>query len=158
MSQGPDDTADEEDTRNVRLARAYRCNRGSTGLTLTCCAHRTRPGAGFPIGVVHNADTEPTRLLHWEGHSHRGQDVDEADVLVIFGGTGDLAKMMTFQALYRLARNRTTCPIVRVAADHRSVDDLRKRAQDSIGYTRGRRGRRDDLGVRRLARAVEVTS
>jgi glucose-6-phosphate 1-dehydrogenase len=62
----------------------------------------------------------------------------DADVLVIFGITGDLAKVMTFQALYRLEkRNLLDCPIVGVAADHWSVDDLRKRAQDSIEATEG---------------------
>jgi glucose-6-phosphate 1-dehydrogenase len=63
----------------------------------------------------------------------------DADVLVIFGITGDLAKVMTFQALYRLeARSLLNCPIVGVAADHWSVDDLRKRAQDSIDATEGK--------------------
>jgi len=43
----------------------------------------------------------------------------DADVLVIFGITGDLAKVMTFQALYRLeARSLLNCPIVGVAADY----------------------------------------
>ena len=41
-----------------------------------------------------------------------------ADVLVIFGITGDLAKVMTFRSLYRLeARGLLTCPIVGVAVD-----------------------------------------
>lgn len=60
-------------------------------------------------------------------------------MLVIFGITGDLAKVMTFQALYRLeARSLLNCPIVGVAADHWSVDDLRKRAQESIEATEGK--------------------
>ena len=63
----------------------------------------------------------------------------DADVLVIFGITGDLAKVMTFQALYRLeARSQLNCPIVGVAADRWSVDDLRKRAQESIEATEGK--------------------
>src|SRR5215831_14896241 len=67
------------------------------------------------------------------------QTTQDADVLVIFGVTGDLAKVMTFQALYRLeARSLLNCPIVGVAADHWSVDDLRKRAQESIEATEGR--------------------
>src|SRR5215470_8298462 len=46
---------------------------------------------------------------------------------------------MTFQALYRLEkRSLLNCPIVGVAADHWSVDDLRKRAQDSIEATEGK--------------------
>jgi glucose-6-phosphate 1-dehydrogenase len=64
---------------------------------------------------------------------------NDADALVIFGITGDLAKVMTFQALYRLeARSLLNIPIVGVAADHWSVDDLRKRAQDSIEATEGK--------------------
>ena len=60
----------------------------------------------------------------------------DADVLVIFGITGDLARVMTFQALYRLeARSLLNCPIVGVAVDRWSVDDLRKRAQESIEAT-----------------------
>ncbi len=60
----------------------------------------------------------------------------DADVLVIFGITGDLAKVMTFQALYRLeARSLLNCPIVGVAGDHWSTDDLRKHAQESIEAT-----------------------
>jgi glucose-6-phosphate 1-dehydrogenase len=64
---------------------------------------------------------------------------NDADVLVIFGITGDLAKVMTFQALYRLeARNLLNCPIVGVAVDHWSTDDLRKRAQESIEALEGK--------------------
>jgi glucose-6-phosphate 1-dehydrogenase len=56
-----------------------------------------------------------------------------ADVLVVFGITGDLAKVMTFHSLYRLeARGLLSCPIVGVAAQEWSVKDLRERAHDSI--------------------------
>jgi len=59
-----------------------------------------------------------------------------ADVLVVFGITGDLAKVMTFRSLYRLERRGLLdCPIVGVAVDDWSVDDLRKRARDSIEST-----------------------
>jgi glucose-6-phosphate 1-dehydrogenase len=59
-----------------------------------------------------------------------------ADVLVIFGITGDLAKVMTFRSLYRLeARGLLDCPIVGVAVDDWTVDDLRKRARESIEAT-----------------------
>jgi glucose-6-phosphate 1-dehydrogenase len=58
---------------------------------------------------------------------------DDADVLVVFGISGDLAKVMTFHSLYRLElRGLLDCPIVGVAADDWSVDDLRKRAHTSI--------------------------
>jgi glucose-6-phosphate 1-dehydrogenase len=56
-----------------------------------------------------------------------------ADVLVVFGITGDLAKVMTFHSLYRLElRGLLDCPIVGVAADDWTIEDLRKRAHSSI--------------------------
>ena len=56
-----------------------------------------------------------------------------ADALVIFGITGDLAKKMTFVSLYRLERrHELTCPIVGVAIDDLSDDQLRERARSSI--------------------------
>jgi glucose-6-phosphate 1-dehydrogenase len=56
-----------------------------------------------------------------------------ADVLVIFGITGDLAKVMTFRSLYRLERRGLLdCPVVGVAVDDWSVDQLRERARTSI--------------------------
>src|SRR6188472_1531670 len=55
------------------------------------------------------------------------------DVLVVFGITGDLAKVMTFRSLYRLeARGLLDCPIVGVAVDDWSLDQLVQRARDSI--------------------------
>jgi glucose-6-phosphate 1-dehydrogenase len=60
----------------------------------------------------------------------RSQD---ADALVIFGITGDLARKMTFQALYLLeGRGLLKCPVVGVAMDEMSADDLRARARESI--------------------------
>src|SRR6266536_5160956 len=56
-----------------------------------------------------------------------------ADVLVVFGITGDLAKVMTFRSLYRLeCRGLLNCPIVGVAVDDWTVGDLRERARTSI--------------------------
>ena len=56
-----------------------------------------------------------------------------ADVLVVFGITGDLARVMTFRSLYRLeARGLLTCPIVGVAVDDWTVDQLVERARSSI--------------------------
>jgi glucose-6-phosphate 1-dehydrogenase len=58
------------------------------------------------------------------------------DVLVVFGITGDLAKVMTFRSLYRLeARGLLDCPIVGVAVDDWSLDDLKERARTSIEAT-----------------------
>jgi glucose-6-phosphate 1-dehydrogenase len=59
-----------------------------------------------------------------------------ADVLVVFGITGDLAKVMTFQSLYRLERRGLLrCPVVGVAVDDWNVDQLRERARESIEGT-----------------------
>jgi glucose-6-phosphate 1-dehydrogenase len=56
-----------------------------------------------------------------------------ADVLVIFGITGDLAKKMTFRSLYRLeARNLIPCPIFGVARTGWSDDELRAHARQDI--------------------------
>ena len=56
-----------------------------------------------------------------------------ADVLVIFGITGDLARVMTFRSLYRLeSSGLLTCPIVGVAFDDWTLDELVERARTSI--------------------------
>jgi glucose-6-phosphate 1-dehydrogenase len=56
-----------------------------------------------------------------------------ADRFVIFGITGDLAKVMTFRSLYRLERRGLLdCPILGVAVDDWSVDRLVERARESI--------------------------
>jgi glucose-6-phosphate 1-dehydrogenase len=59
-----------------------------------------------------------------------------ADVLVVFGITGDLAKVMTFRSLYRLEmRELLDCPIVGVAVDDWTVDKLREHARECIEGT-----------------------
>jgi glucose-6-phosphate 1-dehydrogenase len=56
-----------------------------------------------------------------------------ADALVIFGITGDLAKKMTFRSLYRLERRGLLdCPVIGVAVDEWSVDQLREHARAAI--------------------------
>jgi glucose-6-phosphate 1-dehydrogenase len=56
-----------------------------------------------------------------------------ADIFVIFGISGDLAKVMTFRSLYRLERRGLLdCPIVGVAVDDWSLDDLREHARAAI--------------------------
>ena len=60
-------------------------------------------------------------------------DPRPADVLVVFGITGDLAKVMTFRSLYRLEqRGLLDCPIVGVAFDDWTLEQLVQRARDSI--------------------------
>ncbi|HWW67419.1 MAG TPA: glucose-6-phosphate dehydrogenase [Solirubrobacterales bacterium] len=61
---------------------------------------------------------------------------NSADVLTIFGITGDLAKKMTFRALYRLeARGKLDCPIVGVAIDDWDIEKLREHAREAIAAT-----------------------
>jgi glucose-6-phosphate 1-dehydrogenase len=62
-----------------------------------------------------------------------GREAQQTDVLVIFGITGDLAKVMTFRSLYRLEkRGLLDCPIVGVAVDDWTVEQLVERARESI--------------------------
>jgi glucose-6-phosphate 1-dehydrogenase len=59
-----------------------------------------------------------------------------ADVLVIFGISGDLAKKMTFRSLYRLERRHLLdCPIIGVARDNWSSATLRDHARHAIEHT-----------------------
>ena len=67
---------------------------------------------------------------------HTFTDAKTADVLVVFGITGDLAKVMTFHSLYRLEeRKLLDCPIVGVAVDDWTVDQLRDHARQCIEDT-----------------------
>jgi glucose-6-phosphate 1-dehydrogenase len=60
----------------------------------------------------------------------------QADAFVSFGITGDLAKVMTFHSLYRLEkRGLLDCPILGVAGDDWSVEDLREHARAAIEGT-----------------------
>jgi glucose-6-phosphate 1-dehydrogenase len=65
--------------------------------------------------------------------THAAGATAPADVLVVFGITGDLAKVMTFHSLYRLEqRGLLDCPILGVAVDDWTVDMLRERARAAI--------------------------
>jgi glucose-6-phosphate 1-dehydrogenase len=79
-----------------------------------------------------------------------------ADVMVIFGITGDLAKKMTFRALYRLERRGVlSCPIVGVARDEWSDEALRdhaRRAIEASGETI------DETTFQRLAQRLSMIS
>ncbi|MFI9273166.1 glucose-6-phosphate dehydrogenase [Kitasatospora sp. NPDC052896] len=56
-----------------------------------------------------------------------------ADVLVIFGITGDLARKMTFRSLYRLERRQLLqCPIIGVARREWSAAALRDHARRAV--------------------------
>jgi len=59
-----------------------------------------------------------------------------ADVLAIFGISGDLAKKMTFRALYRMEKSgMLDCPIVGVALDDWDDEALRKHAREAVEAT-----------------------
>src|SRR5215475_7497494 len=73
----------------------------------------------------------PTNVA--EAQPSAGAEGKSADQLVVFGITGDLAKVMTFRSLYRLEkRGLLDCPILGVAVDDWSVDQLVERARESI--------------------------
>ena len=73
-----------------------------------------------------------------------------ADNLVIFGISGDLAKKMTFKSLYRMERRgEIACRIIGVAIDDWSDDDLREHARQSV------KAELDDVDEKMLERLVE---
>jgi glucose-6-phosphate 1-dehydrogenase len=80
----------------------------------------------------------------------------QADALVIFGITGDLAKKMTFLSLYRLERRELLhCPLIGVAVDDWSTDQLLGHARESIRAT----GEQiDDQVFERLAARLSYVS
>jgi glucose-6-phosphate 1-dehydrogenase len=80
------------------------------------------------------------------------QDKAHADALVIFGITGDLAKKMTLRALYRLEANkRLMCPVIGVARQGWSKDQLIEHARTSITQS----GQQiDDAVFQRLTRRL----
>lgn len=63
-------------------------------------------------------------------------DGARADALVIFGLTGDLARVMTFRSLYRLEqRGLLACPIIGMIRGQWTRDKLIERARESIVAT-----------------------
>jgi glucose-6-phosphate 1-dehydrogenase len=60
----------------------------------------------------------------------------ESDALVVFGITGDLARKMTFRSLYRLERRGLlNAPVIGVAVQDWTVEQLRSHARESIAET-----------------------
>ena len=56
-----------------------------------------------------------------------------SDALVFFGATGDLAYKKIFPTLYAMTKRGTLgVPVIGVAFSNWSLDDLKKRAHDSI--------------------------
>jgi len=57
----------------------------------------------------------------------------QADALVVFGISGDLARKMTLESLYLLERRGLLdCPVVGVAVDEWTTDDLRQHARAAV--------------------------
>src|SRR6187431_3099662 len=80
--------------------------------------------------MTHGTDTIAPTV---ESAGERDGKAQTADVLVVFGITGDLAKVMTFHSLYRLeARGLLDCPIIGVAVDKWSDTDLHDHAHAAI--------------------------
>lgn len=66
-------------------------------------------------------------------HDRRVADSARSDVLCIFGITGDLARVMTYQALYRLEKKgKLDCPVVGVAFDDWTHEHLMERVRASL--------------------------
>ncbi|MSZ89217.1 MAG: glucose-6-phosphate dehydrogenase, partial [Actinobacteria bacterium] len=60
-------------------------------------------------------------------------DLPRSDLLVLFGSSGDLAKKKLFPAIYRLeVRGRLDVPVIGVARDDWTDDDLRNHCRASI--------------------------
>src|SRR3954469_13794176 len=105
---------------------------------------RHSPPWGDDGAIVHAAASAPNRAIPREAErmtaavrrQARAGVADAprpADVLVIFGITGDLAKVMTYRSLYRLERRGLLdCPVVGVAVDDWTVNQVRDRARESI--------------------------
>ena len=76
------------------------------------------------------------------------------DAFVAFGMSGDLARKMTFVSLYQLERRELLdCPVIGVAVDAWTDDDLRKHAADSIAAALGD-GQVDKHSLDRLLRRM----
>ena len=61
-----------------------------------------------------------------------------ADAFVAFGISGDLARKMTFLSLYQLERRGLlSCPVIGVAAESWTDEDLRRRAAESVSAALG---------------------
>jgi glucose-6-phosphate 1-dehydrogenase len=74
--------------------------------------------------------------MHDQVNPARSPEAPAADVFVIFGITGDLARKMTLRSLYRLERRGLLdCRVVGVAVDDWSIERLRKHAHEAIAAT-----------------------
>ncbi|MDH4016409.1 MAG: hypothetical protein OEV20_03625, partial [Actinomycetota bacterium] len=72
-----------------------------------------------------------------EGSTSPGQPPSEqADALVLFGATGDLARKKLFSALYDMtAEGRLEIPVIGIARSSWSDDEFRAHAREAIAAT-----------------------
>jgi glucose-6-phosphate 1-dehydrogenase len=85
------------------------------------------------------------------GTQDHAPDQEPADAFVSFGVTGDLAKKMTFVALYRLERaGRLDVPIIGVAVNDWTDDQLREHVRESVHTAIGSRETVDEAVLDRL--------
>jgi glucose-6-phosphate 1-dehydrogenase len=85
------------------------------------------------------------------GTQDHAPDQQPADAFVSFGVTGDLAKKMTFVALYRLERaGRLNVPIFGVAVNDWTDDQLREHVRESVQTAIGSRETVDEAVLDRL--------
>ena len=87
-----------------------------------------------------------------QASSSGGKFGPQADALVIFGITGDLAKKMTLKALYDLVENDTLqVPVIGVGRNDWSDEDLHQHARDAVETkARGRGKEIDDDAFKRF--------
>jgi glucose-6-phosphate 1-dehydrogenase len=68
-----------------------------------------------------------------ETPAHVHIPAEQADALVLFGITGDLARKKLFAALYKLeADDMLACPVIGVASSDWTIDRLRHEARDAL--------------------------
>ena len=103
-------------------------------LLLITTLHQPGRPANHPLGA--RQETVLTPQGGGMTSTATGHETPAGDALIVFGITGDLARVMTFRSLYRLEkRGLLTCPIVGVAADDWVLDQLIERARTSIERT-----------------------
>src|SRR4051794_18619151 len=130
--------------------RIHRARRGARARARLDQANRRARGLKGAIVIV----DAPTKVE--EARESPRVKATHADRLVIFGITGDLARVMTFRSLYRLGqRGLLGCPIVGVAVDAWWVDELIVRARESIAGTGEQIG---EVGFRRFEARLAYVS
>ncbi len=121
--------------------------------------HRQRPAGRRPhrrpAELSRTAATEPAPSSDTDEQENR-MATEQMDALVIFGATGDLAKLETFPALVGLVdRGVLDVPVVGVAKSGWGLDQFRDYAAASLrlnGMDAGQPGRHQDAGAAPLRR------